>query len=62
MEHPCWVNSRGQLLDAVWYNDSDIEIRTIDAHVYRLRKSIKIDGANVPVRNVRSAGYALEPD
>jgi two-component system, OmpR family, phosphate regulon response regulator PhoB len=61
MEHPGRVFSRGQLLDAVWGNDSDIELRTVDVHIRRLRKGIEIVGSADPVRTVRSAGYSLEP-
>lgn len=60
MEHPGRVFSRGQLLDAVWGNESEIELRTVDVHIRRLRKGIELDGAPDPVRTVRSAGYALE--
>ena len=60
MEHPGRVFSRGQLLDAVWGNESEIELRTVDVHIRRLRKGIEVDGAPDPVRTVRSAGYALE--
>ena len=60
MEHPGRVFSRGQLLDAVWGTERDIELRTVDVHIRRLRKGIEIDGANDPIRTVRSAGYALE--
>jgi len=61
MEHPGRVFSRGQLLDGVWGTDSDIELRTVDVHIRRLRKAIELPGAPDPVRTVRSAGYALEP-
>ena len=61
MEHPRRVFSRGQLLDAVWGNGSEIEERTVDVHIRRLRKAIAIDNAGDPIRTVRSAGYALEP-
>jgi len=61
MEHPGRVFSRDQLLDAVWGTGSEIELRTVDVHIRRLRKAIEIDGAPDPVRTVRSAGYALEP-
>ena len=60
MEHPGRVFSRGQLLDSVWGTDSDIELRTVDVHIRRLRKGIELEGAPDPVRTVRSAGYALE--
>jgi two-component system phosphate regulon response regulator PhoB len=39
------------LLDAVWGMDSDIDERTVDVHIRRLRKAI-----NLPGRTVRSAG------
>lgn len=61
MEHPGRVFSRGQLLDAVWGSESEIEERTVDVHIRRLRKAIEIDGQPDPVRTVRSAGYSLEP-
>jgi len=60
MEHPGRVFSRSQLLDAVWGTDSDIELRTVDVHIRRLRKGIEVGGLADPVRTVRSAGYALE--
>ncbi len=60
MEHPGRVFSRGQLLDAVWGTESDIELRTVDVHIRRLRKGIEVPGAPDPVRTVRSAGYSLE--
>ena len=60
MESPGRVFSRGQLLDAVWGTESEIELRTVDVHIRRLRKAIEIEGAPDPVRTVRSAGYAFE--
>jgi len=61
MESPGRVFSRGQLLDGVWDNGSDIELRTVDVHIRRLRKAIELDGVKDPIRTVRSAGYALDP-
>ncbi len=61
MESPGRVFSRGQLLDGAWGTGSDIELRTVDVHIRRLRKAIEISGRKDPVRTVRSAGYALEP-
>uniref|UniRef100_UPI0015757202 winged helix-turn-helix domain-containing protein n=1 Tax=Sphingomonas bacterium TaxID=1895847 RepID=UPI0015757202 len=62
LEHPGRVFSREQLLDAVWPHDSDIESRTVDVHIRRLRKAINTDGLPDLVRTVRSAGYALDHD
>ncbi|HMN53113.1 MAG TPA: phosphate regulon transcriptional regulator PhoB [Sphingopyxis sp.] len=60
MEHPGRVFSRGQLLDSVWGQDSDIELRTVDVHIRRLRKAINLPGTADIIRTVRSAGYALD--
>lgn len=62
MEHPGWVFSRERLLDSVWGQDSDIELRTVDVHIRRLRKAINLDGLPDIIRTVRSAGYALDDD
>jgi len=59
MENPGRVFSRSQLLDAVWGHDSDIELRTVDVHVRRLRKAINLPGLPDAIRTVRASGYAL---
>ena len=60
LEHPGWVFSRERLLDAVWGHDSDIEARTVDVHIRRLRKAINIGDRPDIIRTVRSAGYSLD--
>ena len=60
LEHPGWVFSRERLLDAVWGHDSDIESRTVDVHIRRLRKAINTGDRPDMIRTVRSAGYALD--
>ena len=60
MESPGRVFSRSQLLDGVWGTGSEIELRTVDVHIRRLRKAIEMPGTKDPVRTVRSAGYAFE--
>ncbi|HTH29129.1 MAG TPA: phosphate regulon transcriptional regulator PhoB [Sphingobium sp.] len=62
LEHPGWVFSRERLLDSIWGHDSDIELRTVDVHIRRLRKAINIDGRPDIIRTVRSAGYSLDAD
>ena len=62
LEHPGMVFSRERLLDAVWGRDSDIEARTVDVHIRRLRVAINGGGRADIVRTVRSAGYALDAD
>ncbi len=60
MERPGRAQSRSQLLDAVWGHDSDIELRTVDVHIRRLRSAIEIAGKEDPIRTIRSVGYALD--
>ena len=60
LEHPGHVFSRERLLDSVWGHDSDIESRTVDVHIRRLRKAINEGGRADIIRTVRSAGYALD--
>jgi two-component system phosphate regulon response regulator PhoB len=62
LEHPGRVFSRERLLDAVWAHDSDIELRTVDVHVRRLRQALNEGGRPDAVRTVRSAGYALDSE
>ena len=60
MEHPGRVFSRERLLEAVWPHDPDIDARTVDVHIRRLRKAINEDGHPDLIRTVRSAGYSLD--
>jgi two-component system phosphate regulon response regulator PhoB len=62
LEHPARVFSRERLLDAVWGRERDIEPRTVDVHIRRLRQAISIEGRPELIRTVRSAGYALDND
>jgi two-component system phosphate regulon response regulator PhoB len=60
MEHPGRVFSRERLLDAVWGQDSENELRTVDVHIRRLRKAVNVDGLPDVIRTVRSEGYSLD--
>jgi two-component system phosphate regulon response regulator PhoB len=66
LEYPSHVFSRERLLNSVWGHDSDIEIRTVDVHIRRLRKALNESiGSAVKrdiIRTVRSAGYSLDQD
>ncbi len=59
MEHPGRVFSREQLLDTVWGRDVEVELRTVDVHIRRLRQALNKAGETDAIRTVRSAGYAL---
>jgi two-component system phosphate regulon response regulator PhoB len=59
LENPGRVFSRDQLLDRVWA-DINVEPRTVDVHIRRLRKNINIPKSNDLIRTVRSSGYSLD--
>lgn len=62
MERPKRVWSRDSLLDRVWGRDADVDLRTVDVHVGRLRKVLNSGGARDLIRTVRGAGYSLDAD
>jgi len=62
MSQPGRVYSRTQLIDAIWGTEIDVEIRTVDVHVGRLRRALNANANRDAIRTVRSAGYALRSD
>jgi two-component system phosphate regulon response regulator PhoB len=62
LERPGRVFSREQLLDAVWGREAEVERRTVDVHIRRLRKALNDGGRPDLVRTVRAAGYALDAE
>jgi two-component system, OmpR family, phosphate regulon response regulator PhoB len=58
--YPGRVFSREHLLDRVWGPHAEVEMRTVDVHIRRLRKALNTDGCRDLVRTVRSVGYALD--
>jgi len=60
LENPGRVFSRAQLLDRVWGGDLDIELRTVDATIRRLRRALNAAGEPDLLRTVRAEGYALD--
>jgi two-component system, OmpR family, phosphate regulon response regulator PhoB len=57
MEHPERVYTRGQLLDRIWGGAAEIEERTVDVHVRRLRMALEPSGLDALVQTVRGSGY-----
>lgn len=60
MGKPGRVFSRAQLLDSVWGLSAEIDERTVDVHVGRLRKALSAPNEADPIRTVRGAGYAFD--
>ena len=62
LENPQRVFSRQQLLEVVWAHSEEIELRTVDVHVRRLRIALCKDHEVDLIRTVRSEGYSLDAD
>ena len=62
VKNPSRVYSREQLLENIWTSSINVELRTVDVHIRRLRKEINLPNTKNLIRTVRSAGYALDPE
>ena len=60
IKSPQRVYSREQLLNNVWGENINVESRTVDVHIRRLRKAINLDNRIDLIRTVRSSGYSLD--
>lgn len=58
MEHLGRPVSRQRLVEEVWGPGHHLEMRTVDAHIHRLRAAMGDDRAEV-IRTVRHAGYVM---
>ena len=60
LRHPRQIFSTEHLMDKVWGLDSDAGIDVVWTYIGFLRKKLRNIGADVEIRTVRGAGYALE--
>ena len=60
IKSPQRVYSREQLLNNVWGDNINVESRTVDVHIRRLRKAINFGNKIDLIRTVRSSGYSLD--
>jgi two-component system phosphate regulon response regulator PhoB len=60
LEKPGRVFSRAQLLDRIWGQTAEVDERTVDVHVGRLRKRLSKGRERDPIRTVRNVGYAFD--
>ena len=60
LEKPGRVFTRAQLLDSIWGQATEIDERTVDAHLGRLRRRLSTEGERDPIRTVRGTGYAFD--
>ncbi len=58
MQRPGRVFERDQLLNTVWGRNADVDSRTVDVHIARLRKALG-PTAGGEIRTIRGRGYSL---
>ena len=59
LENKGRVLTRQQLIDGAWGRNVEVDERTVDVHIGRLRKAINRCNEADPVRTVRGGGYAF---
>lgn len=60
VEAPKKIFSRESLMQYVWGKSTNVEVRTIDVHINRLRSALKSSSDEIPfIKTVRSMGYCL---
>jgi two-component system phosphate regulon response regulator PhoB len=60
MENPGRVFSRDRLIHNIWGDESEIQEKTINVSIRRLREALNEGGRSDVIRTVRSAGYVLD--
>ncbi|MBS0481309.1 MAG: winged helix-turn-helix domain-containing protein [Proteobacteria bacterium] len=60
LENPDQVFSRAALIDRLGKANDEMDERTVDVWVGRLRRALSAQGAPDPLRTVRSLGYVLD--
>ncbi|HHF2503719.1 TPA: phosphate regulon transcriptional regulator PhoB, partial [Haemophilus influenzae] len=56
MRHPEKVYSREQLLNRIWHNDLEVEYRTVDSYIRRLRRNLAPFQCEHYIQTVRGSG------
>lgn len=57
MRTPERIHTRSQILDQVWGQSTFIDERTVDVHILRLRKVLKLYKCENMIKTVRGLGY-----
>lgn len=56
---PNWIFTRSKLIEFVWGSRANIDERTVDAHIMRLRKTLLPISHSLKIETVRGEGYRL---
>jgi two-component system phosphate regulon response regulator PhoB len=57
LRHPDRVYSRAQLLNHVWHNTVELQDRTVDVYIARVRNLLESNGLIGAIETIRAVGY-----
>ena len=60
LRNPGHVFSTEHIMDKIWGLDSDADMDVVWTYIGFLRKKLKQISADIEIRTIRGAGYALE--
>ncbi len=60
LKSPKVTFSRQDIIDRVWPTNKNIDARTVDVHINRIRNSIRHKDSQVFIKTVRSLGYCID--
>lgn len=60
MQHPGYVFSTEHLMDKIWGYETESDINVVWTHIGFVRKKLRNLNADVEIKTIRGAGYALE--
>ena len=60
VRHPGYVFPTEHLMEKIWGYDTESNIDVVWTHIGYMRKKLRSLNANVEIKTVRGAGYALE--
>lgn len=60
LRHPHQVFSSEHLMEKIWGLDSEADMDVVWTYIGFLRRKLKQVGADIEIRTIRGAGYALE--
>jgi len=60
MQQPGRTHSRAELVEAVWGAGAEVDARTVDQYVRRLREALATVQADAALKTVRGVGYRID--
>ena len=60
IQHPGYVFSTEHLMEKIWGADTDSDIDVVWTHIGFVRKKLRSIGADVEIKTIRGAGYAMD--